>query len=577
MDSANGSNPGEQDTFLKTLKNISSPSGKSDASSQAVPLESIKSADRKTCSMPIRTLLDSGQPDNCMPERQCPAQGDEAQTEIPAILAAKLAALLSTAQATAIDITERELRLMPVAADWQSFTGQGLSAGADSAVLMELIARLEQSERMPASAVSAWLHRFRQVMAMATPLQGNALNKELCAEDLCFNPIPESEPAGSFQNGIHRGEFDPKADLNRRMADGAYGLQKSFAGWRSPSIGDANTINLTKSESAQAERNMRPVLNSENWEKFSYTESAPERQLENTESPLGPAAAAAKGPSDSLEKAHFGASANHLNRMAASAETEQRGSGADLQDLSQKRETAKGILNTDSPAANKSMPQPLPNEEAVSKIINDAQLIRDTGPKPNTLSGEELGGKILKTDAGNSDLSPPGSQSQTIDRTLETASSAKETEIGRGRLQDQTVDQIVKKAFIHLRNGQAEAKIHLKPEFLGHIRMQVMTENQQVSIKILTEYPFVKEMLENNIQQLKSELQQQGLVVDRLEVSVSRDSAEFGHTRENTPWLRPKHRRAGKGTKLTSADEISGKTRATELSPEASTIVDYFA
>jgi flagellar hook-length control protein FliK len=50
-----------------------------------------------------------------------------------------------------------------------------------------------------------------------------------------------------------------------------------------------------------------------------------------------------------------------------------------------------------------------------------------------------------------------------------------------------------------------------------------MTENHQVSVRILTELPAVRDMIEAGIQQLKSELQSQGLHVDRLEVSVSDD------------------------------------------------------
>ena len=70
-------------------------------------------------------------------------------------------------------------------------------------------------------------------------------------------------------------------------------------------------------------------------------------------------------------------------------------------------------------------------------------------------------------------------------------------------------------------------------DFLGHVRMQVITENQQVTVKILTEFGFVKDMLENNIQQLKADLQQQGLEVDKVDVSVSRDFNSKNHQQEN--------------------------------------------
>lgn len=84
-------------------------------------------------------------------------------------------------------------------------------------------------------------------------------------------------------------------------------------------------------------------------------------------------------------------------------------------------------------------------------------------------------------------------------------------------------DQIVQRALVQVKTGQSEIKIDLKPDFLGHVRMQIVSENQQVSVRILTELPAVRDMIETGLQQLRSELQNQGLHVDRLEVAVSDD------------------------------------------------------
>jgi flagellar hook-length control protein FliK len=45
-------------------------------------------------------------------------------------------------------------------------------------------------------------------------------------------------------------------------------------------------------------------------------------------------------------------------------------------------------------------------------------------------------------------------------------------------------------------------------------------------VRILTEAPAVRDMIETGLQQLRSELQSQGLKVDRLEVAVSDDYRE---------------------------------------------------
>lgn len=79
-----------------------------------------------------------------------------------------------------------------------------------------------------------------------------------------------------------------------------------------------------------------------------------------------------------------------------------------------------------------------------------------------------------------------------------------------------------------MKNGRQEFRVELKPELLGHVRVQVSTENHQVTIKILTELPIAKEMIENNLHQLKAELQSQGLDIENFEVSLSQDSEKSG-------------------------------------------------
>jgi flagellar hook-length control protein FliK len=106
------------------------------------------------------------------------------------------------------------------------------------------------------------------------------------------------------------------------------------------------------------------------------------------------------------------------------------------------------------------------------------------------------------------------------ERMLEANAAVKDKEAA-GASRAGVFDQIVQRAVLQVRNEQSEIKIDLKPEFLGNVRMQIVSENQQVSVRILTEAPAVRDMIETGLQQLRSELQSQGLRVDRLEVAVS--------------------------------------------------------
>lgn len=94
-------------------------------------------------------------------------------------------------------------------------------------------------------------------------------------------------------------------------------------------------------------------------------------------------------------------------------------------------------------------------------------------------------------------------------------------------LRAETLSQIVDKAVFRLRNGQSEVRIDLKPDSLGHLRLQIVTENHQVTLRIMAESHTAKNLIDSGIGQLRADLQAQGLKVDELEVSVAGEFNDF--------------------------------------------------
>ena len=138
-------------------------------------------------------------------------------------------------------------------------------------------------------------------------------------------------------------------------------------------------------------------------------------------------------------------------------------------------------------------------------------------------------------------------------------------------------NRIIRKAAIHLRNGQHEAIIDLKSDFLGHIRMQVISENQQVTVRILAEHVFVKDMIESNLNQLKAGLQQQGLEVDKLEVTVSFDSEDSGSSKEKFAQWRAGQGNADHQKNDDWKDKQQKDLRQPPRTADNAATVDYFA
>jgi len=175
---------------------------------------------------------------------------------------------------------------------------------------------------------------------------------------------------------------------------------------------------------------------------------------------------------------------------------------------------------------------------------------------------EEGASPSLRFDAALRDVRSFAVPEGSPDKPAEAAGAVKGRDTAAAPVKADVFDQIVQRAAVHVKNDQGEMRIDLKPEFLGHVRLQIVTENQQVTVRILTELPMARDMIESNIQQLKSDLQQQGLRVERVEVAVADDPREHPGRQAWTGAGRKGH---ADGDVASAAAEIS-----TGLRPEAS-------
>jgi flagellar hook-length control protein FliK len=96
------------------------------------------------------------------------------------------------------------------------------------------------------------------------------------------------------------------------------------------------------------------------------------------------------------------------------------------------------------------------------------------------------------------------------------------------------MDKIIKKAVLELGNNKTELKINIKPESMGPIKIQVVSENNHVNAKIITETEIAKEIIEKNIDRLRSDLCKNGMEMDSIDVSVEqKNQYEGSNYRDN--------------------------------------------
>ncbi len=88
---------------------------------------------------------------------------------------------------------------------------------------------------------------------------------------------------------------------------------------------------------------------------------------------------------------------------------------------------------------------------------------------------------------------------------------------------ENVINQVIEKAKILLTEDKSEMILQLKPENLGKLTLKVVTERGILLAKFVAENRQVKELIESNFAQLRESLQDQGLNIEGLSVSIQND------------------------------------------------------
>jgi flagellar hook-length control protein FliK len=102
---------------------------------------------------------------------------------------------------------------------------------------------------------------------------------------------------------------------------------------------------------------------------------------------------------------------------------------------------------------------------------------------------------------------------------------------------EQMLQQVAGKALITLRDGQSEMRLQLTPPDLGRMEMKIVLEDGQMMGKIVVSTPEAKALFDQNLGELQRQLQQAGVQVGSLDVSLGQPGDDkqpepaFGSTR----------------------------------------------
>ena len=137
----------------------------------------------------------------------------------------------------------------------------------------------------------------------------------------------------------------------------------------------------------------------------------------------------------------------------------------------------------------------------------------------------------------------------TAPATENFSNTLRELEINRpilpkGVSERSIVDQVVQKFSIRGNGQNTEINKRLEPPSLGTVRMNVTTQGETVKTTIFAESHAVKQVIENNLSQLKDSFSDQGLKVESFQVMVGgepgfkdqqRSQQHLSHSRNAVP------------------------------------------
>lgn len=124
--------------------------------------------------------------------------------------------------------------------------------------------------------------------------------------------------------------------------------------------------------------------------------------------------------------------------------------------------------------------------------------------------------------SGTTAAAPLAANAQEAQRLVQTVKAPVMTQPVPVQQFAETMEGFVVKQFnVTTANGVSEARITLFPEQLGQVDVRISVQNGQLTALFVADTAAAKDLLENQLGQLRSALQSQGLQIDKLEVSNS--------------------------------------------------------
>lgn len=119
-------------------------------------------------------------------------------------------------------------------------------------------------------------------------------------------------------------------------------------------------------------------------------------------------------------------------------------------------------------------------------------------------------------------------------------------------LQQQTFERISETVIRGLRNNEHHLVLRLYPKELGEVKVEMMVRDDHVAVSFAMENTRVKEVLENNMDMFRHNLEKQGFTLEECMVSLNRQHDEGSESWRE--FVQDWHQRRGEGSRVNPAE-----------------------
>lgn len=199
--------------------------------------------------------------------------------------------------------------------------------------------------------------------------------------------------------------------------------------------------------------------------------------------------------------------------------------------------------------------------EKSGSIVEEEQLTEDTSVKQQNSNSDD--GQKNNGSQGQQQINEAVSLGQNVSEVSSMETTAPVLEFARQLDVESIIKQIAEFTKITISNAETTMEMQLNPEHLGKIYLEVTTKEGAVSAHIMAQNEVVKEALESQLAELKQNLNQVGIKVDAVEVTVGSHEFERNleqNSKQEEKQAEQQEEAAGKMRRinLNSLDELSG-------------------